>query len=619
MVVLHLFIRTILSNSKSFLSVRTTSFLSRRLMRMSTADVANPSMMVTTSASDRDKYIPASSIVRAKFTREIQLLALKIPAAKCSIYLKEFKDYSFDRPKMKRIFSIDGTTTEKLFLLREGITDLDSQLPEQLVKLNSEIGGVAQPYSISIGYDHLGVHEVLKILLTAPEDEGYFDPVPTQLLAENRKNFPRVHTNNSDNVCVPHGTAMDIPSSYEQIGHIAHLNLRDEQFIYKYVVGQVILDKNKPAIKTVINKTSSINNEFRVFPSELIGGEPNYNVHVNQGGIRFEFDFTTVYWNSRLQTEHERMVGLVCSFNTEYKAESAHEHPINKRIKLNSEEATPATRPVPPKLIVADMMCGVGPFAIPLALQKSSVLHSVMANDLNPSSYKALLKNSGINKCRLDIDTDAEMKRNKSRGLSTLSCFNMDGRAFIRRLDGHGKGITKEPVVPYTDVLMNLPASATEFLDVFIGRNAAPDAITTTGSIVLPRIHVYAFSSTSDPITDVINRVCRTMQMGTPDTITPIDGADGANADVSGTVTPLGRIVIHDVDRKKPLMRDCMMHLIHDTVMDASADVATMTPRENAYCLSHIVRDVAPKKVMICLSFILPFSVVKNVAASATV
>jgi tRNA (guanine37-N1)-methyltransferase len=39
-----------------------------------------------------------------------------------------------------------------------------------------------------------------------------------------------------------------------QVGHIAHLNLRDEQLPYKGLIGQVLLDKVK-TVKTVINKT----------------------------------------------------------------------------------------------------------------------------------------------------------------------------------------------------------------------------------------------------------------------------------------------------------------------------------------------------------------------------
>ena len=45
----------------------------------------------------------------------------------------------------------------------------------------------------------------------------------------------------------------EVPSSFESIGHIAHLNIRDDLLPYKRVIGQVIMDKN-PHITTVVNK-----------------------------------------------------------------------------------------------------------------------------------------------------------------------------------------------------------------------------------------------------------------------------------------------------------------------------------------------------------------------------
>ena len=44
-----------------------------------------------------------------------------------------------------------------------------------------------------------------------------------------------------------------MPCSFETVGHIAHLNLRDELLPYKHLVGQVLLDKN-PSIRTIVNK-----------------------------------------------------------------------------------------------------------------------------------------------------------------------------------------------------------------------------------------------------------------------------------------------------------------------------------------------------------------------------
>lgn len=64
---------------------------------------------------------------------------------------------------------------------------------------------------------------------------------------------------------------VDVPSSFEAVGHIAHYNLREPHMPYKHVIGQVCIDKN-PSIKTVVMKVKEIENEFRVFDMEVIAG-----------------------------------------------------------------------------------------------------------------------------------------------------------------------------------------------------------------------------------------------------------------------------------------------------------------------------------------------------------
>ena len=112
------------------------------------------------------------------------------------------------------------------------------------------------------------------------------------------------------------------------------------------------MDKN-PTVTTVINKVEGVgvHSEFRTFSYEVLAGPDNMNVEIREGDCLFRFDYSKVYWNSRLQTEHKR---LVDSFS--------------------------------PREVVCDVMAGVGPFAVPAG--KKGVF--VWANDLNPDSYASL-------------------------------------------------------------------------------------------------------------------------------------------------------------------------------------------------------------------------------------
>ena len=87
---------------------------------------------------------------------------------------------------------------------------------------------------------------------------------------------------------------------------------------------------------------------------ELLAGEDNTVAKVKEGNCFFTFDFAKVYWNSRLHTEHGR---IVSTFK--------------------------------PGQVVCDVFAGVGPFALPAA--KHGCI--VFANDLNPSSYEFLAEN----------------------------------------------------------------------------------------------------------------------------------------------------------------------------------------------------------------------------------
>ncbi len=177
-----------------------------------------------------------------------------------------------------------------------------------------------------------------------------------------------------------------------------------------------------------------------------------------------------MYWNSRLHTEHERLVSLF-----------------------------------KPDDVVADVFAGVGPFAIPAAKKGCAVL----ANDLNPNSAKYLLKNVENNRVGLFILSSSSPMIHVSTQVTEIArVWCEDGRDFIRRsvarvyddplpaytglklsrvqeekerkrlqqLKAEGKSVPP-PSVNESDTprrtishfVMNLPDSAITFLDAFRG------------------------------------------------------------------------------------------------------------------------------------------------------
>lgn len=79
----------------------------------------------------------------------------------------------------------------------------------------------------------------------------------------------------------------------------------------------------------------------------------------HESNCEFHLDFRTVYWNSRLHHEHERLV-----------------------------------RSFQPGEVIADVMAGVGPFAVPAAKKGCFV----WGNDLNPEGVKWMEVNRVKNK-----------------------------------------------------------------------------------------------------------------------------------------------------------------------------------------------------------------------------
>ncbi|CAO1634387.1 unnamed protein product [Parajaminaea phylloscopi] len=497
--------------------------------------------------------------IKPHFARSVPLLAIRVPAKDLG-HLRKASDNGLSDLilRVPRISSIvddiaqdanGRSSTErgptKLLLL--GVSTRE-QIPANLHRELSQKGYDIVEHKVDVGYDWYSADDVLASILP-----------------------------NFGETSAGEGSA-GTPTGYTSIGHIAHLNLRDHFLPYRFLIGQVILDKNAPAIRTVVNKLDSIDNEFRFFAMELLAGEAEYTVTSSESGCLFTFDFRKVYFNSRLHTEHARIVALMGQGD-----------------------------------VVVDVMAGVGPFALPAAKSRGC---RVYANDLNPSSYESLKANA--------------VKNRVDQGVGS---FCEDGRAFIRdsvcrvwnqevgkewkgivvsrtkeekakrkaRLATDGEPSTtleetasgKELVTPpsrLTDhFIMNLPATAIEFLDAYRGLYTALAHKISGGCEAIraemqaksrdnprggrPFVHVHTFTKDmEDPAGDICRR---------------------ANEALGLTQDHPERLIAPEASQ----------------ITTSAQDSKTTAAAEMPDCSLHWVRKVAPNKDMYCLSFRIPDAV----------
>ncbi|KAI9677929.1 MAG: tRNA(m(1)G37)methyltransferase [Trizodia sp. TS-e1964] len=375
---------------------------------------------------------------RSYFAKSIPLSAVRVLDNSAISKYRSQLEKSKELLKLERITPIrcdpeaDPQKNQRCLLLRPEVRHDDSTTWSVTLRnavMSREISLL--PYMLELDYKHWSYYDIMSSILPEDEKEGF-------------------------------------PTGFSIVGHVAHINLRDQYLPYKSIIAEVLIDKNK-AVKTVINKIDDVGAKtaYRTFAYEVLAGSPDLNVLVKEEDCYFEFDFSKVYWNSRLHTEHRRLVSIF-------------------------KEGE----------IVCDVMAGVGPFAIPAGKKRVFV----WANDLNPDSYKYLqeaIDRNKVSKFVTPFNADGhEFIRDAARKLFSLTSsgpISVDINTRVSKT----KSPTKSYCLPRTfdHFVLNLPASAITFLPSFVGLYKKQERLFHPFTVrKLPLIHLYIFGAKSEDV-----------------------------------------------------------------------------------------------------------------------
>ena len=302
------------------------------------------------------------------------------------------------------------------------------------------------------------------------------------------------------------------PSAYEQIGHVAHFNLKAHHSPYAELIGQVLRETN-PSIDTVVSKIGEVKGMYRTYDLEVLAGPEQFETTVVEHGIAIRLNVADCYWSTRLSGERQELI-----------------QDIERSIDVGKNES----------LVVADVFCGVG--AVCLLLAKKNAHCTILANDWNSKAIECLKESIVQN----GLDRKDQFQ---------LSCG--DAYDFMIAL-GTDRSADQIP----DHILMNFPLEAPSFLGSLRWWSSTIVAEKFRRTKRYPRFHVYTFARSSAKNLDDEEEVA-------------------VNLIANELIPEMSK------DSESCYRRD-------ELDQDFGAQVQT-----------RMVRDVAPGKVVVCVSFYL--------------
>jgi tRNA (guanine37-N1)-methyltransferase len=373
------------------------------------------------------------------------------------------------------------------------------------------------------------------------------------------------------------------PSAYEQIGHIAHFNLKPHHMPYGPLIGQVLVETN-PSIATVVTKIGTVHGKYRTYDLQVLAG----------GGASAEEDDDEQNNPSLLETtvvEHGMSIRLNiadCYWCTRLSGERQH---VLEELRTSATITTTATTGEQHKnhtlyhpLVVADVFCGVGAICLLLAKEQPNV--TILANDWNPNAIKYFQQSIALNNF-----ASSSSSRPTQAPLFQLS----SGDTYDYLID---LGQT-QPILP-DHVLMNYPLEAATFLGALRWWPWKRIQDHFTKYERYPRFHVYTFVRVGVGVVPVVDGNNNNnnnnkdekeeeevaIDIVANELLPPIihnrrieDDDDNTNTNTSNNNNRNSNSINH-------------LHRRDELNEEFDANVST-----------RLVRDVAPGKVVVCVSF----------------
>ncbi|VEU38591.1 unnamed protein product [Pseudo-nitzschia multistriata] len=445
------------------------------------------------------------------------------------------------------------------------------------------------------------------------------------------------------------------PSAYEQIGHVAHFNLKEKHLPFGRLIGEALLassttssggsnHQNSNSIKTVVNKLGKVDGKFRTYECQILADaflpdarnsarnddgstthhHPSSSLEttVVEDGVSIRLNVAECYWCTRLSGERKELVkDIVCRSNP------SSDNPV----------------------VVADVFCGAGAVCMLLAkkIRERTRSHqqqllprkqkegkgaqppilTVLANDWNPKAIEYMEQSIAANgmdnkekddgnliqsfhrfelSCRDSYDFLFELgeelpvpmppspKVRRNRKLGRKPAKNVPAAADSPRTTEDSNDRTKriqweQKRKPLPDhVLMNFPLEAPRFLGAlrwWSWKRLEQGHLekSTAHQTWFPRFHVYTFARSSEPKAGdeeemAINVVANELlppYVFADETCHGNRSADG-DRDENEQIEVAKTVVF----RRKELNEEF------------GTDIST-----------RMVRDVAPGKVVVCVSF----------------